>query len=58
MLVFLSNITINVVPLELMDHVNHREEYNYVRAIVEVDCVPITLSPREIKEASYDDEEL
>ena len=57
MLVFLSNITINVVQLELMDHVNHREEYNYVRAIVE-DCVPITLSPREIKEASYDDKEL
>ena len=57
MLVFLSNITINVVQLELMDHVNHREKYNYVRAIVE-DCVPITLSPREIKEASYDEKEL
>ncbi|PFX23119.1 Transposon Tf2-6 polyprotein [Stylophora pistillata] len=39
------------------DHVDHGEEYDYVRAIVE-DCVPVALSPREIEEASYDDEEL
>ncbi|XP_022788169.1 uncharacterized protein K02A2.6-like [Stylophora pistillata] len=39
------------------DHVDHGEEYDYVRAIVQ-DCVSVPLSPREIEEASYNDEEL
>ena len=39
------------------DHVDHGEEYDYVRAVV-VDSVPVAPSPREIEEASYDEEEL
>lgn len=36
---------------------DHGEEYDFVRAIVE-SCVPVTLSPEEIEEASCNDEEL
>lgn len=35
----------------------YRKEYDYVSAIV-YDCVPVSLSPREIEEAFYDDKEL
>ena len=33
------------------------DEYDFVRAVVE-SCVPVALSPEEIEEASYNDEEL
>jgi len=33
------------------------DEYDFVRAVVE-SCVPVALSPKEIEEASYNDEEL
>ena len=33
------------------------EEYDFIRAVVE-SCVPVELSPKEIEEASYSDEEL
>ena len=38
-----------------MDH--EEEEYDFVRAVME-SCVPVTLIPNEIEEASYSDEEL
>ena len=41
----------SVKPLECGD------EYDFVRAVVE-SCVPVALSPEEIEEASYNDEEL
>lgn len=40
-----------------LDHVDHGQEYDYVRAIVE-GSLPVALSPREIEKVSYDDEEL
>ena len=38
-------------------NVDHGEEYDLVRAVVE-SCVPVALSPNEIEEVSYYDEEL
>ena len=39
------------------DHVDHVEEYYFVRAVV-VDSVPIAISTREIEKVSYNEEEL
>ena len=52
-----TNTVIALSCLNSLQQVNHGEECHYVRAIVE-DCVPIAISPREIEEASHDDEEL
>ena len=40
-----------------MKQLDRGEEYDFIRAIVE-SCVPVALSPKEIKDAPYGDEEL
>lgn len=48
-----TNIANTLSHLNL-DHVDHVEEYYFVRAVV-VNSVPIAISPREIEKASYNE---
>ena len=52
-----TNIADALSRLNSVEQVDHGEKYDFVRAIVE-SCVPVALSPKEIEEASYNDEEL
>ena len=52
-----TNVADALSRLNSLNQVDHGEEYNLVRAVVE-SCVPAALSPKEIEEASYYDEEL
>ena len=52
-----TNIADALSRLNFLEQVDHGEEYDFVRAVVE-SCVPVALTPNEIEEASYNDEEL
>ena len=52
-----TNVADALSRLNSLNQVDHGEEYDLVRAVVE-SCVPAALSPKEIEEASYYDEEL
>ena len=52
-----TNVADALSRLNSLNQVDHGDEYDLVRAIVE-SCVPVALSPNEIEEASYYDEEL
>ena len=52
-----TNIADALSRLNSVEQVDHGEEYDFVRTVVE-SCVPVALTPNEIEEASYDDEEL
>lgn len=52
-----TNIADALSRLNSVQQVDHGEEYDFVRAVVE-SSVPIALTPNEIEEASYNDEEL
>ena len=52
-----TNIADALSRLNSLDQVDHGEDYDFVRAIA-ISCIPVALSPTEIEEASYFDEEL
>ena len=52
-----TNIADELSCLNSVKQLDHGEEYDFIRAVVE-SCVPVALSPQEIEEASYGDEEL
>ena len=52
-----TNIADALSRLNSVKQLDRGEEYDFIRAIVE-SCVPVALSPKEIEEASYADEEL
>ena len=52
-----KNIADALSRLNSLGQVDHGEDYDLVRAIA-ASCKPVALSPREIEETSYDDEEL
>ena len=51
-----TNIADGLSRLNSVKQLDCGEEYDFIRAVVE-SCVPVTLSPKEIEKASYDDEE-
>ena len=52
-----TNIADALSRLNSLNQVDHGEDYDFVRAIA-ISCIPVALSPTEIEEASYFDEEL
>ena len=52
-----TNIADALSRLNAVKQLDRGEEYDFIRAVVE-SCVPVALSPKEIEEASYGDEEL
>ena len=52
-----TNIADALSRLNSVEQVDQGEECDFVRAVVE-SCVPVALTPSEIEEASYNDEEL
>ena len=52
-----TNIADALSHLNSMKTLECGDEYDFVRAVVE-SCMPVALSPKEIEEASYNDEEL
>ena len=52
-----TNIADALSRLNSVEQVDHGDEYDFVRAVVE-SCLPVALTPNEIEEASYNDEEL
>ena len=52
-----TNIADVLSRLNSVKQLDRGEEYDFTRAVVE-NCVPVALSPKEIEEASYNDEEL
>ncbi|KAL9971363.1 hypothetical protein ACROYT_G023876, partial [Oculina patagonica] len=52
-----TNIADALSRLNSVEQVDRGEEYDMVRAVVE-SCVPVALTPKEIEEASYNDQEL
>ena len=52
-----TNIADVLFCLNSVKQLDCGEEYDFIRAVVE-SCVPVGLSPKEIEEASYSDEEL
>ena len=52
-----TNIADALSRLNSVEQVDHGEEYDFVRVVVE-SCVPAALTLNEIEEASYNDEEL
>jgi len=52
-----TNIADALSRLNSVKQLDCGEKYNFIRTVVE-NCVPVALSLKEIKEASYSDEEL
>ena len=52
-----TNVADALSRLNSVKQLDRGEEYDFIRAVVE-SCVPVALSPKEIEEASYNDEEL
>ena len=52
-----TNIADALSRLNSMKQLDHGEEYDFIRAVVE-NCIRVALSLKEFEEASYGDEEL
>ena len=52
-----TNIADALSSLNSVKQLDCGEEYNFIRAVVE-SCIPVALSPKEIEEVSYGDQEL
>ena len=52
-----TNIANALSHLNSVKQLDRGKEYDFIRAVVE-SCVPVALSPKEVEEASYNDEEL